>query len=75
MRIGWLVNADHFVTTSPFRNLPATQRACAEFQNFAEQRNGGGIREKYIIHQDGNWIRCPNSPMIDPSAASLEHGL
>jgi hypothetical protein len=49
MRIGWLVNGDRFVMTSPFRNflhLPTTQCACAEFLDFAKQLNGGGGREK-----------------------------
>jgi hypothetical protein len=46
---GWLVNADHFITTLPFRNglhLPTTQCACAELSDFAKQRNGSGGREK-----------------------------
>jgi hypothetical protein len=46
----WVVgNEDHFVTTTPFRNcphLPTTQCACANFWDFAKQRNGGGGREK-----------------------------
>jgi hypothetical protein len=49
MRIGRLVNEDHFVTTLPFRNylhLPTTQCACADFGDFAKQRNGSGGREK-----------------------------
>jgi hypothetical protein len=52
MRIGWLVNNDHFMTTSPFRNcphLPTTQCACADFGDFAKQRNGGGGREKDLL--------------------------
>jgi hypothetical protein len=52
MRIGWLVNEGHFVTTSPFRNspyLPTTQCACADFGDFAKQRNGGGGREKDTV--------------------------
>jgi hypothetical protein len=46
MRIGQLVNENHFVTTTYFRNgshLPTTQCACADFTT---QRNGGGSREK-----------------------------
>jgi hypothetical protein len=43
---GWYnVNADHFVLTLRFRNclyLPTTQCACAEFEDFAKQYNGGG---------------------------------
>jgi hypothetical protein len=52
MCIGWLVNAGHFVTTSPFRNsphLPTTQCACADLEDFARQRNGGGGRAKCTI--------------------------
>jgi hypothetical protein len=47
--IGWLVNEDHFVTTTPCRNcphLPTTQCTCADFGDFAKERNGGGGREK-----------------------------
>jgi hypothetical protein len=54
IRIGWLVNENHFVTTSPFRNcphLPTTQCACADFGDFAKQRNGGG-REKDLYSWD-----------------------
>jgi hypothetical protein len=46
----WLVNENHFVTTSPFRNsshLPTTQCACANFVDFATQSNGG--REKHLL--------------------------
>jgi hypothetical protein len=49
IRIGWLVNENHFVMTSPFRNgshLPTTQCACANFVDFATQRNGHRCREK-----------------------------
>jgi hypothetical protein len=51
-RIGWLVNEDHFVTTSPFRtgsHLPTTQCECADFGDFAKQRNGDGGHEKDLL--------------------------
>jgi hypothetical protein len=44
-----LVNEDNFETAMSLRNgphLPTTQCACAEFKDFAKQRNGGGGREK-----------------------------
>jgi hypothetical protein len=53
MRIGLFVNEDHFVTTTPFRNcrhLPTTQCACADFWDFAKQRNGSGGREKDLLN-------------------------
>jgi hypothetical protein len=48
MQIGWLVNAEHFRNghaLSKLSHLPTTQCACADFWDFAKQRNGGG-REK-----------------------------
>jgi hypothetical protein len=40
-----LVNEDNFETALSLRNGPhltTTQCACAEFEDFAKQRNGGG---------------------------------
>jgi hypothetical protein len=47
--IGWLVNEDNFERALSLQNgphLPTTQCACADFEYFAEKRNGGGGREK-----------------------------
>jgi hypothetical protein len=49
MCIGCLVNEANFERALSLRNgphLPTTQCACAEFEDFAKQRNGGGGREK-----------------------------
>jgi hypothetical protein len=50
MRIGWLVNKNHnFEKAMSLRNgshLPTTQCACADFGDFAKQRNGCRGREK-----------------------------
>jgi hypothetical protein len=49
-----MVNAEHFVTTSPFpklSHLPTTQCACADFRDFAKQCNGGGGREKDLLQK------------------------
>jgi hypothetical protein len=51
MGIGWLVNENHFEREMSLRNgahLPTTQCACADFMDFAMQRNGGG-REKDLL--------------------------
>jgi hypothetical protein len=51
MRIEWLVNAEHFVTTMPFPNCRIYQPPNAHVKIsgiFAKQRNGGGGREKYL---------------------------
>jgi hypothetical protein len=56
MRIGWLVNEDNFERALSLRNgphLPTTHCACAEFEDFAKQRNSGGGREKDLF---GWWI-------------------
>jgi hypothetical protein len=52
-----LVNKDHFVTTSPFRNgshLPTTQCACADFVDFATQRKkmavAAAVKKIYSLH-------------------------
>jgi hypothetical protein len=49
MRIGWLVNENHFERVMSLQNgshLPTTQCAYADFGDFATQRNGSGGREK-----------------------------
>jgi hypothetical protein len=46
-----LVNENHFERVMSLRNgslLPTTQCACADFVDFATQRNGGG-REKDLL--------------------------
>jgi hypothetical protein len=53
MRIVWFVDDDNFKREMSFRNgphLPTTQCACAEFEDFAKQCNGGGGREKDLLH-------------------------
>jgi hypothetical protein len=50
--VHWVVGIyeNHFVTTSPFRNgshLPTTQCTCADFVDFATQRNGGRVKDLY----------------------------
>jgi hypothetical protein len=53
MRIGWLVNADNFKTAMSLRkdlHLPTRQCACAEFEDFAKQRNGGGGRREKDLY-------------------------
>jgi hypothetical protein len=50
MRIGWLVNENHFERAMLLRNgshLPTTQCACVDF---AMQRNGSRGREKDLLH-------------------------
>jgi hypothetical protein len=46
MRIGWLVNAEHFVTKMPFSNCGIYQPPNVHFGDYAKQRNGSGGREK-----------------------------
>jgi hypothetical protein len=49
MRIGWFVNSDNFERAMSLQNglnLPTIQCACADFSNFAKQRNGGRGHEK-----------------------------
>jgi hypothetical protein len=60
--------SQNFITTLPFQNgshLPTTQCACADFVDFATQRNGG--REK--IYNYANFL---SSSLVNES---LEHAL
>jgi hypothetical protein len=55
MRIGWLANEDNFERALSLRNsphLPTTHamRMCGIREDFAKQRNGGGSREKDLLH-------------------------
>jgi hypothetical protein len=66
MRIGWLANENHFERAMSLRNgshLPTTQCACADFVDFAMQRNGGRVREKdlYLIKKFVKNYPFPNS--------------
>jgi hypothetical protein len=74
----------HFVTTSPFRNgshLPTTQCACADFVDFATQRNGGGGREKDLYQKVWNLMEVNrtatqvfhNAPLASAGDAKLLH--
>jgi hypothetical protein len=55
MRIGWLVNVTIWERALSLRSvlhLPTTQCACADFGDFAKQRNGsggGGGRERGLL--------------------------
>jgi hypothetical protein len=56
MRFGWLINEDNFERAMSLRNGPhlptTTQCACADFGDFAKQRNCGGAREKDLLALD-----------------------
>jgi hypothetical protein len=52
MRIGWLANAEHFITTTPFPKSHIYQPPNVHVQIsgiFAKQRNGGSGREKDLL--------------------------
>jgi hypothetical protein len=53
MRIGWLVNENHYERAMSLRNgshFPTTQCTCVDFEDFAAQCNGGSNRETDLYH-------------------------